>query len=119
MLVLPGGAPPSLLIPNGTELVAVLNDNLSIQNVREGDRFTMTIRSPKEYEGATLEGTVVNVHREGRVTGRSEMTLDFDGIRSLRRTASPNCDLAYHLLSPSTYSHAYTSRMNSRWGIPS
>jgi len=71
----------SFIIPNGTALVAVLNNDLSTQNVREGERFTMTVRSPGEYDGATVEGSVVSINRGGRVTGRSEMTLDFDTIR--------------------------------------
>lgn len=68
-------------VPNGTELVAVLNNDLSTQNVREGERFTMTVRSPGQYDGATVEGSVVSINRGGRITGRSEMTLDFDTIR--------------------------------------
>lgn len=71
----------TFVIPNGTELVAVLNNDLSTQNVREGERFTMTVRSPGQYEGATIEGSVINVSRGGRVSGRSEMTMDFDTIR--------------------------------------
>jgi hypothetical protein len=69
------------VIPNGTQIVAVLNNDLSTQNVREGERFTMTVRSPGQYDGATLEGQVMSLSRGGRVTGRSEMTLDFDTIR--------------------------------------
>lgn len=71
----------SFVIADGTQVVAVLNNDLSTQNVREGDRFTMTVRSPGQYEGATIEGSVLNVSRGGRITGRSEMTLDFDTIR--------------------------------------
>ncbi|HEV2835435.1 MAG TPA: YMGG-like glycine zipper-containing protein [Pyrinomonadaceae bacterium] len=71
----------SFVIPDGTQLVAVLNSDLTTQNVREGDRFTMTVRSPGEYEGATIEGQVTSVERSGRVSGRSQMTLDFDSIR--------------------------------------
>jgi hypothetical protein len=71
----------NFIVPNGTQLVAVLNSDLSTQNVREGDRFTMTVRSPGQYDGATVEGSVVSINRGGRITGRSEMTLDFDTIR--------------------------------------
>ena len=71
----------SFVIPNGTELVAVLNNDLSTQNAREGDRFTMTVRSPGQYDGATIEGQVTSINRGGRVSGRSEMTMDFDTIR--------------------------------------
>lgn len=76
-----GGPSGSFAVPNGTQLVAVLNNDLSTQNVREGDRFTMTVRSPGQYEGATIEGRVINVNRSGRITGRSELTMDFDAIR--------------------------------------
>jgi len=76
-----GTATGDFVIPNGTEIVAVLNNDLSTQNVREGDRFTMTVRSPGQYDGATVEGSVMSVNRGGRISGRSDMTLDFDTIR--------------------------------------
>jgi hypothetical protein len=76
-----GGAVGSFIIPNGTSVVGVLNNDLSTQNVREGERFTMTVRSPGQFEGATIEGHVTSVDRGGRISGRSEMTLDFDTIR--------------------------------------
>ena len=76
-----GATAGTFVIPDGTQLVAVLNNDLSTQNVREGDRFTMTVRSPGQYDGATIEGSVLNIERGGRITGRSQMTLDFDTIR--------------------------------------
>ena len=76
-----GDVAGSFVIPDGTQLVAVLNNQLTTQNVREGERFTLTVRSPGQYEGATIEGIVSSVERSGRVTGRSQMTLDFDSIR--------------------------------------
>lgn len=71
----------TFVVPDGTQIVAVLNNDLTTQNAREGERFTMTVRSPGQYDGATIEGSVVSVSRGGRITGRSEMTLDFDTIR--------------------------------------
>jgi hypothetical protein len=71
------------IVPNGTQIVAVLNDNLTTRNTRENDRFTMTVRSPSQYEGATISGNVTNVNRSGKITGRSTMTLNFESI-SLR-----------------------------------
>jgi len=76
-----GTANGDFVIPNGTQLVAVLNTNLSTQNARDNDRFTMTVRSPSQYEGATIDGYVTNVNRSGRVTGRADMTLNFDSLR--------------------------------------
>lgn len=69
------------VIPNGTQLVAVLNSNLSTNTARDNERFTMTVRSPSQYDGATIEGYVSNVNRSGRITGRSEMTFNFDSVR--------------------------------------
>ena len=76
-----GATAGGFIVPNNTQVVAVLNNDLSTQTVREGDRFTMTVRSPGQYEGATIEGRIMSVDRSGRVSGRSEMTLDFESIR--------------------------------------
>jgi hypothetical protein len=74
------GASDFPVIPNGAQLVAVLNNSLSTGESREGERFTMTVRTPGAYEGATIEGHVSNVRRAGRISGRSEMRLNFDRI---------------------------------------
>ncbi|HEY6803896.1 MAG TPA: YMGG-like glycine zipper-containing protein [Pyrinomonadaceae bacterium] len=72
----------TFVVPNGTQLVAVLNDNLTTENAQANQRFTMTVRSPGQYDGATIEGYVSSIDRGGRVSGRSQMTLDFDTIRT-------------------------------------
>jgi len=69
------------VVPNGATVVAVLDNDLSTQTVREGDRFTLTVRQGSQFEGATIEGHVSNVQRSGRITGRSQLTLNFDSIR--------------------------------------
>lgn len=69
------------ILANGESVVAVLDNGLSSANAREGDRFTAIVRLPTQYAGATIEGHVSNVARSGRVTGRSQMTLNFDTIR--------------------------------------
>ena len=69
------------LVPNGTRLVATLDDALSAQNAREGDRFTLTIRSPAQYEDAVIGGLVTRVNLSGRFSGRTDMSLDFRSIR--------------------------------------
>ncbi len=69
------------LITNGETVIAVIESELSSATAVDGDRFTATVRQPSQYQGATIEGHVSNVRRSGRVTGRSEMTLNFDRIR--------------------------------------
>ena len=68
------------IVPDGTQIVAVLNNDLTTRDTRENDRFTMTVRSPSQYDGATINGTVTGINRSGRVSGRSEMTLNFESI---------------------------------------
>jgi outer membrane lipoprotein SlyB len=68
------------IVPDGTTIVARLNDDLLTSRARSGDKFTMSVMSPSEYEGATIEGSVGNVDRGGRVTGRSEMALNLERI---------------------------------------
>ncbi len=76
-----GGVRGDFLVPDGTQLVAVLNTDLNTRHAREGDRFTMTVRAPAQYDGAVIEGHISALERSGRATGRSEMTLDYDSIR--------------------------------------
>ncbi len=71
----------SFVVPNGTQLIGVLNTDLNSANISEGQRFTMTVRTTGPYEAASIEGYVSNLNRGGRITGRSEMTLNFDTIR--------------------------------------
>lgn len=68
-------------VPNGTLLVAVLNEDLSTKDALDDDRVTLLVRSPARYRGATIEGRVLQTKRSGRVTGRSGLTLDFNRIR--------------------------------------
>ncbi len=68
-------------VPDGTQLMAVLNNNLSTKQARDGDRFTLTVRSPSQYDGASIEGHVAQINRSGRVSVRAEMSFEFDRIR--------------------------------------
>jgi len=68
-------------VPSDTTLTATLDSDLTSEQTREGDRFTMTVTSPSQYNGAVLEGTVSNIERSGRIAGRSDLTLNFQTIR--------------------------------------
>jgi hypothetical protein len=70
-----------VVVPDGTRLVATLDGALSTETAREGERVTMTVRSPSQYEGAVLEGAVSGVNASGRISGRADMTLGFQSIR--------------------------------------
>src|ERR1041384_92388 len=70
----------AFIMRDGETMVAVMNDDLTTKQAKQGDRFTSTVRDDK-YEGAISEGTVATVDQGGKLTGRSGMTLDFDTIR--------------------------------------
>jgi hypothetical protein len=77
----PTSSNTDFVIANGESVIAVIDNDLSTATAREGDRFTATVRQPFQYEGAVIEGHVSNVQRSGRITGRSQLTLNFDSIR--------------------------------------
>lgn len=69
------------IVRDGETVVAVLDNDLTTKESKQGDRFTMTVREPGEYQDAVIEGTVSSVTQGGKLTGRSAMTLNFDTIR--------------------------------------
>jgi hypothetical protein len=69
------------IVRDGETLVAILNSDLTTKLSQHGDLFTMTVRDPSQFEGAVIEGTVGSVDQGGRLSGRSEMSLNFDRIR--------------------------------------
>src|SRR5262245_25021055 len=69
-------------VPDGVMLSARLNQPLSTKYTREGERFTLNVVEPGQYRGAVIEGVVARSNRSGRVSGRADMTLDFERIRT-------------------------------------
>lgn len=79
----------NVFVPDGTQLVAVLNGDLSTRDARDGEGFALTVRSPSQYSGASIDGHVVRVARSGQVSGRAEMSFDFDTVRQRDGRVSP------------------------------
>lgn len=69
-----------VVIPNDTELILELIDELSTERSKEGDKFTARIVSPMEMNGAIVEGRISKIQKPGRIKRRSEMLLSFDRI---------------------------------------
>ena len=68
------------IIPNNTNIIATLDSILSTKTVNDGDRFSMTVTSPSQYNGAIIEGTV-DKQRSGVISGRATISLNFQTIR--------------------------------------
>jgi hypothetical protein len=69
------------IVPDGVMLTARLNQQLSTKYTREGDRFMLSVTEPGQYKGAVIEGVVARSDRSGRVSGRADMTFEFETIR--------------------------------------
>ena len=68
-------------VPDGTRLIGTLDSALNTRTAKAEDRFTITTRSPSQYEGAVIEGTLSSVTASGRVTGRAELAFNLERIR--------------------------------------
>lgn len=71
---------PIIVIPKDVEIIVELQQDLSTEKNREGDRFTAKIVSPSEINGAIIEGRIERIQKPGRIKRRSEMLLAFDRI---------------------------------------
>jgi len=69
-----------IIIPRDTELLLELQQPLSTEMNREGDKFLAKIVSPSEIAGAVVEGRISKIIKPGRIKRRSRMTLSFDRI---------------------------------------
>jgi len=74
------GRTGEFLVPNGTLISAQLENNIDTKASQNNDKFRMTVQSPMEYRGAVIEGHLSGVGRSGRVSGRSNVTFNFDTI---------------------------------------
>ncbi len=69
-----------ILIPIETELILELNDEITTERSKEGDKFTAKVISPMEIAGAIVEGRVSKIQKPGRIKRRAEVLLAFDRI---------------------------------------
>jgi hypothetical protein len=69
------------IVPNGIILTGTLENDISTRNSKNYDRFTMTVVSPTEFRGAVIQGYLSGVSRSGRVSGRPQITFNFETIR--------------------------------------
>lgn len=76
-----GGNVGDFVIPNNTKITAVLQDQISTKDSQDGDTFTMEVTSPSKFDGAIITGRIVKAEKSGRVSGRANVSLDFDTIR--------------------------------------
>ncbi len=68
------------IVPNGTIVTGILDNEINTKVSQNNDRFRMTVQSPNEFRGATVEGYISGLTRSGQVSGRSNVTFNFERI---------------------------------------
>ncbi|MHB8078100.1 MAG: hypothetical protein ACYDIE_02430 [Candidatus Krumholzibacteriia bacterium] len=98
----------TLVIPDGTYVVAVLDAGISTNTNRSGDRFSATTVGPilvgrrtVVSAGARIHGILRDVQASGRIGGRAGMTLIYQGIVDLKGTNHAILALPLRLLAAS------------------
>jgi hypothetical protein len=71
---------PRFAIAPDTTVRLRLETQISTKTNQEGDKFTAFIVEPQEHEGAIIEGHIAKLKRAGKLTGQTELALEFDRI---------------------------------------
>jgi len=70
----------TFIVANGTSVTGVLENEINTKVSQNNDRFKLTVTSPEQYRGAVIDGYISGVDRSGKVTGRSNITFNFERI---------------------------------------
>jgi hypothetical protein len=75
--------PPAegFVVADGTPVIATLDTPLSTRTSHNGERFTMTVRSPRELEGARIDGVISQVNTNSSSRRPVDMRVNFESIR--------------------------------------
>lgn len=68
------------IVPDGTIVTGRLDTDIDTKASQNNDRFRMTVISPSEYDGAVIEGYLSDIDRSGKISGRSNVTFNFQRI---------------------------------------
>jgi hypothetical protein len=74
------GRTGDFIVPNGSIVTAILDNEINTEVSQNNDRFRMIVQSPDEFRGATIEGYLSGVGRSGQISGRSNVTFNFERI---------------------------------------
>ena len=69
------------VVADGTPVIATLDTPLSTRTSHNGERFSMTVRSPRELEGARIDGVISQVNTNSSPRRPVDMRVNFESIR--------------------------------------
>jgi hypothetical protein len=76
------------IVPDGVQMKIRLNTEINTKTNREGDKFTAVVLDPTDYAEAVIEGHIASLNKSGKATGKTELSLAFDTIRTRDGRAS-------------------------------
>ncbi len=74
------GRTGQFIVRDGSILTGTLENDINTKASQNNDRFRMTVSAPNEYRGAIIEGYISSINRSGKVSGRSQITFNFERI---------------------------------------
>ncbi len=72
--------PGNYVVPNGVVITGRLENEINTKVSQNNDRFRMTVQSPDEFRGATVEGYISNLKSSGKIKGEPKITFNFERI---------------------------------------
>jgi len=70
----------TVIVPDGTRLLATLDTPVSMRTSKNDQPFTMTVRSPAEFQGARIDGVISRVTADRDAENGRDLRLDFRTI---------------------------------------
>jgi hypothetical protein len=67
-------------VPGDVDMKLRLTSKIDTKIARVGDNFTAVVVDPSAYEGATVAGHISKLNRSGRISGKTELSIEFDTI---------------------------------------
>jgi len=67
-------------VPADLDMKIRLTSKIDTKTSRVGDNFTAVVINPSDYEGANLVGHISKLNRSGRISGKTELSIEFDTI---------------------------------------
>lgn len=74
------GRTGEFVVPDGMVITGYLENDIDTKVSQNNDKFRLTVQSPDQFRGATIDGYLTGVGRSGKVTGRSNVTFNFQTI---------------------------------------
>lgn len=67
-------------VPGDLDMKLRLTSKIDTKTNRVGDIFNAVVVDPSAYEGATVVGHISKLNRSGRISGKTELAIEFDSI---------------------------------------